>query len=261
MNRFPIGCQTITFGERQRYHFDEIFPAVSEAGYDGVEIGFRHIRETPPERLRAMLEAHGLELAATHVSGNLLDTSGASAETSELDRVLDYVQAIGTNIVLYSGLSFKNDAQFSSDFGSLLCAADLCRERGIRLLYHNHDFEFAEDWRIMRAILQEPSTSLGLCPDLGWVYRSGADVISFLEQAHESIEAVHLKDFSTNDSTAMFTELGRGKAPLSQAAEWLLANNEGMWVILEQDATDLDPTEAIRMNADYGRRLFANTAT
>ena len=111
-------------------------------------------------------------------------------------------------------------------------------------MYHNHDFEFAEDWRIMRAILREPSTNLGLCPDLGWVYRSGTDVIAFLEEAHELIEAVHLKDFSSNDSTARFTELGSGKAPLSQAAEWLLANTEGMWVILEQDSTDLDPTEA-----------------
>lgn len=261
MKRFPIACQTITFGEEQRHHFNEIFRDVSAAGYDGVEIGFRHIREIPPERLRTMLEAYGLELNATHVGGNLLDREGASAEKSELDRVLDYVSAVGTTTVLYSGLTFKNDAQFSADLGSLCVTADLCRERGIRLLYHNHDFEFANDWRVMRAILRETSANLGLCPDLGWVYRSGADVTRFLEEAHKRIEAVHLKDFSSNDSTARFTELGRGKAPLSQTAEWLLANTDGMWVILEQDSTSLDPKEAIRINAEYGRRLFANQAT
>ena len=260
MKNFPIACQTITFGEEQRHYFDEILPAVSAAGYDGVEIGFRHIREIPPERLHEMLEAHGIKLAATHVGGNLLDKEGASSEKSELDRVLDYISVIGTKHILYSGLDFHNASQFSTDLDSLQRAADQCRERQIRLLYHNHDFEFADDWRIMRAILRG-STSLELCPDLGWIYRSGVDVMMFLEEAVERIKAVHLKDFTSNNSDARFTELGRGKVPLETSVKWLLANTEGMWVILEQDTTELDPGESIRLNAEYGRKLLANSAT
>ena len=75
-----IGCQTITWGEGQRHNFPEVFRTSAEAGYKGLEIGFRHIQEILPQQLDEMLAEHGLVLVASHVGGNLEDTGQAEGE-------------------------------------------------------------------------------------------------------------------------------------------------------------------------------------
>jgi hypothetical protein len=45
MNR---ACQTITFGDEQNQPFPSIFDAIAAIGYEGVEIGFRHIEPIGP---------------------------------------------------------------------------------------------------------------------------------------------------------------------------------------------------------------------
>jgi sugar phosphate isomerase/epimerase len=258
MSIFPLACQTITFGPDQKEHFPKILRTIADAGYQGVEIGFRHLVDIAPKKFLEMLEHRKLSLTALHVGGNLLDPAQAEGEQREIERVLDYAVAIGSTMILYSGLKYENDLQFNNDLSMIMKSAELCAEREVRLLYHNHNWEFENDWKIMRTLLAEKSSPLGLCPDLGWVYRSGADVVAFLDAAGEAIEAVHFKDFSANDDSAVFTELGAGKAPLQEAANWLEENTDGMWVTLEQDKSELDPAEAVRLNAAYARSLFGN---
>ena len=256
MSNFPIACQTITFGPDQKKHYEDIFGVVHNAGYSGVEIGFRHVMNIPPQKLTEDLRENELALVALHVGGNLIDTAQAAGEQREIDRVIQYAKATGTGMVLYSGLKFENDLQFNTDLSMLIKGAEICAENGIKLLYHNHDWEFKNGQRVIRTLLSKAPEDLGLCPDLGWVYRSGADVIDFLETARDRIVAVHLKDFTSNDEGAEFTELGKGRAPLREIGVWLRENTPGMWVILEQDSTSLTPAEAIQINVEYGKKLF-----
>ncbi len=102
MQDFKTACQTITWGPEQRDHFPAVFDEVAKAGYTGVEIGFRHIQKIKPADLAKMLDQHGLVLAASHVGGNLFDAQQAGRERSMLDEVLDYLQQMGTNLLMYS---------------------------------------------------------------------------------------------------------------------------------------------------------------
>lgn len=267
MSMYPLACQTITFGPEQNKRFPEIFAAVSACGYKGVEIGFRHVSEIPTAQLADMLDEHGLSIVALHVGGNLLDPIQAAGEQTEIARVVEYAAAINVDMILYSGLRYQNELQFTNDLAMIKKSASICGENAIRLLYHNHNWEFDNDWRVMGELLSIRQNGFGLCPDLGWVYRSGANVIEFLEKAHPLIAAVHLKDFSSNDDSAVFTELGAGGAPLKEVASWLKANPVGgdlvgcgtsgrLWVILEQDESTLTPEDAVKINAEFGRSLF-----
>ena len=89
-----LACQTITWGEEQRHHFPSVLSEVAAAGYEGVEIGFRHIRQTPPALLQDLLGENGLVLAASHLGGNLEDPAHADAERSFLEEALDYLDAL-----------------------------------------------------------------------------------------------------------------------------------------------------------------------
>jgi len=259
MGQFQIACQTITWGANQRNEFPAVFEQVKKAGYAGVEIGFRHIRETAPAELAKMLGDQGLVLAASHVGGNLFDTQQAGQERSMIDEVLDYLDQMGTKLLMYSGLRYNSDEQLAADVDMLNRAAEGARARGVSLLYHNHDFEFFEEGRAADALLHKTVEALGWCPDIGWLMKGGAPVPEFLDKIRDRIGAVHFKDFATDGAAEErecdTVELGEGVAPLGQAAEWLKANKSGLWVIAEQDNAAVPAGEAAAKNAAYLKKV------
>lgn len=257
MPDFRIACQTITWGGDQKERFPEVFAEVAAAGFEAVEIGFRHIREIPPTKLAEMLDKSGLKLVASHMGGNLFDPAQADAERGILDEVLDYLQAMGTGLLMYSGLRFKDEAQLESDIDMLNRAAEACASKGVKLLYHNHDFEFVDDCRAINALRSDTSKALGFCPDIGWVMKGGMDVIEFLESIKDRIGAVHFKDFATNEHKTDTVCLGDGIVPLAETAEWLKKNNSGLWVIAEQDNAAVPPAKAAKANAAFMKGVFA----
>ena len=90
---FRIVCQTITWKETQRDHFEEIFPAIAACGCDGVEIGVRHIQPIDPKKLRDMLRRCGLELAVVQAGDDLEDPSPANPQKRVIDELIEYMAA------------------------------------------------------------------------------------------------------------------------------------------------------------------------
>jgi len=257
MNRFQLACQTITWGPKQSQHSPEVFAEIAAAGFTGVEIGFRHTRAIPAKELKAMLDKAGLKLVATHLSGNLEDRAQALSEQGMLEETLSYLKITGTSLLMNSGLRFENATQFARDLEALNRSAERCKKQGVRLLYHNHGWEFEDGARVMEALLRNGSPDLGLCPDLGWISKGGANVAEFLMEAGKRIGAVHFKDFATLESQTDTVVLGEGVVPLREAAEWLKANRPGIWAIAEQDHAEIPPAEAARRNAAFLRKLLS----
>ena len=252
----PIGCQMCVFGDRQGPELPGLIRCVAENGYAGMEMGYRHLCGTPPGDLRDMLAAAGIELASTHLGGNLEDVAQAKSEQTIVQEVADYLKVVGTTFIMYSGLRYTDDATFEAELAALNRSADYLASRGLQLLYHNHAWEFANDWQVMNAVLQRTSENLGLCPDVGWVHKAGVDVIDFLDQAKDRIGAVHFKDFlSVQPGLLDTTEFGLGVVPLREAATWLEENLPAVWILAEQDKTDLQPEEAVAANAAFFRSL------
>lgn len=254
-----IACQTITWGDHQSQKFPEVFQASAEAGYSGLEIGFRHIQAIPPQQLNEMLAAHGLRLVASHVGGNLEDTDQADGERQMLDTVLDYLNAIDTRLLMYSGLKFEDAAQFERDLAQLRKAAIECRERNVQLLYHNHDWEFAEGGRVINALIDSIGPELGFCPDIGWIAKGGADITEVLDRMGERVGAVHLKDFASLTPGVDSVLLGEGVVPLEAAVAWTAAHRPDVWLIAEQDDADIPAAQAIRNNAHFIQQLLEDT--
>ncbi len=253
---FSLGCQTITFGGDQAEHLPNVLEAVGGAGFDGVEIGFRHLFPTPPEELSALLADAGLALAGSHIGGNLEDVSQADGEKQMLDEVLDYLNAVGVDRLMYSGLRGEGD-RLGAEIDILNRAAEKCVARGVRLCYHNHDWEFQDGGRIMKALLAGACPALWFCPDVGWVHKGGAVVVDFLAEVKGRIGFVHFKDFASVEGERRdFVELGEGVVPLAQIAAWFRVNTENLWIVAEQDVSNLPAAEAVRRNGAFLRRLF-----
>lgn len=257
MSGISIGCQTITYGDPQADRFAEIFRELARDGYEGAEVGYRRLRDTPAKSVARLLRENGLQLLGSHVGGNLDDAAQASAERSMLDEVIDYLSEVGTQRLMYSGLRFENETQFARDLEMIFRAAELCRSRGIRLLYHNHDWEFGGGWKVYGRLVAEAPQSLGFCVDVGWVEKSGVDSLEVLAKVKDRLEVVHFKDFATTGNREMDTVvLGTGVIDLAKVASWLSKNALAAWVVAEQDVASGAPAEAVRANGAYLRSLF-----
>lgn len=256
MDTFPIACQTITWGNEQSTFLPRVFDEVKAAGYAGVEIGFRHVRHLRPDDLDDMLREGDPALSALHIGGNLFDRAQADRECTALDEALLFLTALGCNNLIYSGLCYQDDVQFARDFTNLNTAAEECYSRGVRLLYHNHNWEFESDARVIRALVEKGSPHLEFCPDIGWVMKGGWEITDFLNEIKGRIGVIHFKDFATDSPGCDTVILGTGVAPLEEAAEWVKENTHGMWVIAEQDNADIPPSEAAAKNAQFLKSLF-----
>lgn len=249
-------CQTISFGENQRTRFPEIFQTVAAAGYSGVEIGFRHIAGLNPLELRRELGVAGLKLVASHVGGNLEDRAQAASERSTVDVIVEYLNQIGCNLLMYSGLRWNDAAQFEWDVAMLNRSARRCKRAGVQLLYHNHNWEFDDGGRVINGLLQSADEALGLCPDLGWICKAGADVVAFLQQNHARLRAIHFKDFASLEPVTDTVVLGTGIAPLRDAMAWLMVHAPELPMIAEQDFSNGDPADAVAANAVFLREAW-----
>ena len=93
---------------------------------------------------------------------------------------------------------------------------ELCRNKGIILLYHNHDFEFSKmpDGRYALNFLYDriPSRILQTELDTCWISVSGEDPASYVEKYAGRAPLVHGKDYVEQKSEHMYGLIGLPKS-------------------------------------------------
>jgi len=124
-----------------------------------------------------------------------------------------------------------------------------CHKAGLKLLYHNHDFEFIPlaDGTVIEDVLLEKCNPewVNFQMDLYWVKKGNADALSYFEKYPGRFKAWHVKDM---DTEGKFAPVGTGTIDFKS----ILAQKEksGMkFYLVEQDQTfDLPPFEAIKIS-------------
>ncbi|RXG14615.1 sugar phosphate isomerase/epimerase [Leeuwenhoekiella aestuarii] len=124
-----------------------------------------------------------------------------------------------------------------------------CHEAGLKLVYHNHDFEFkkGEDGiTLMDYLLENTDPELvNFQMDLYWVTKAGADPVAYFEKYPGRFKLWHVKDM---DDEGRFAPVGEGTIDFAR----ILAEKEksGMqYYFVEQDQTfNHTPLEAIKIS-------------
>ncbi len=125
-----------------------------------------------------------------------------------------------------------------------------CKAAGLKLLYHNHDFEFIKDADGIVPIdyLLEHCNpeNVNFQMDLYWVTKAGADPVAYFEKYQGRFIIWHVKDM---DKEGRFAPVGNGQIDFAR----ILANKKlsGMkYYMVEQDRTfdDMKPLEVIKIS-------------
>jgi inosose dehydratase len=168
-------------------------------------------------------------------------------------------------------------ARFDALMDNLHRAAELCREEGFEAVLHPHAGTYVETAdEIARVMDRMDPTLLGLCLDTGHFKFGGADPARSVDDYHELIRHVHIKDCRTQVmddvkaegkgleealSRGVFCQLGLGDSGIDEVMEALRRHDYRGWLVIEQDqflrATDTPESVVAvqRANREYLRHF------
>lgn len=254
-----VGIQLYTLREELPKDVKGVIKKVAEAGYKKVET-YGYTAETgywglDAKAFKALLDENGLKAPSGHFgldtyikSGNLDDIKPLIAGAAALD--MEYFTCPWLDPTLRTKLDdYKLVAERLNN------AAKLCKESGLEMGYHNHDFEFLKygDSTGYDVLLAETDKSMVQFEmDIYWVVRSGNDPVAMFEEHPGRFVMWHVKDMDKVDNT-INTEVGNGTIDFKEIHKH--ADKAGLkHLIVEQENFAIDPFESIKKSFDYVNR-------
>jgi sugar phosphate isomerase/epimerase len=243
MPKLPIAAQMYTVRDLMAKDVTGTIRAVAALGYDGIE--FAGLYNTPVPELRALVDELGLRVSSAHV--------GLKELQGDLDKAIADYQALGCGIIVVPWL----DPSLRSDYAALSATlnpiAERVRAAGMRLAYHNHDFELKEEGgttgldQLRSAIAPE---LMGFELDCGWVHKAGQNPLAKAHELAGRLPLLHIKDV---DAKGDWIEVGSGEVgygPVVDAAADLGVE----WLIVELDVCPRPPLESLEISLNWLRQ-------
>lgn len=251
-----VSTQTNTWHEaRHQADLAGVVAEIAAAGFDGLEIGAHRVDLNAPEAFRALLAPHNLVVSGIHTHGVLHDPEWWPAARADLERAIAFAAAVGAPFLPISGRPKAEGRKTESDYDrqavALNALGQRCREQGVMLVYHNHNWEIADECAELQAICARTQPGqVSLILDVGWVVRGGADLATMLDRFLPRVAAFHVKDTTAD---GRWIEVGDGVvdfdvlfARLDPAADW--------WLVVERDEALDDARASSQRARDYLRR-------
>ncbi|HDS1123821.1 TPA: sugar phosphate isomerase/epimerase [Stenotrophomonas maltophilia] len=244
----PIAVQMYTL--RNAGSLEQQLKIVHDAGVHAVEtVGTQNASAAD---LKQLLDRYSIRAISSHVP--------LAELRNNLDGVVTFNRAIGNSTLVVPYLDQKDrpaDAAGWTALGQELGRiAKQVRAKGMRLAYHNHDFELADfNGRTgLELLFAAAGPDLQTELDLAWVARAGLDPAAMLGKFRGHVFAVHAKDNAPKgqaEDEGGFAAVGQGV--LDWNAILPAAAAAGVhWYIVEHDQPR-DPAKVIQTGADYLR--------
>lgn len=228
----PIALQLYTVRSLAQDDFLGTLRKLADVGFTAVE--FAGYWGIPAADLRRELDGMGLKAAGAHVGYKLWDENLEGTIQDLLTLGLEYATIPWLEPAMRPTTAAQVDA-LATTFGRWQEAA---KAAGIRLGYHNHDFEFnVVDGQTIYDRLAG-ATNLDLQLDVYWAKFIGFDAVPLIQKYSGRMPQMHVKD-AAKDGSGRDAVFGEG------AVDWdhvlPAAHAAGTkWYILEQDTPD-DP--------------------
>jgi sugar phosphate isomerase/epimerase len=175
---------------------------------------------------------------ALPAAGLAAPTAHQSLTDGRLDEIFTAAADLGVDLVVhpYTPAGEWQTREDVQRLAGVLCeAAATAREHGVRVGYHNHNWELESllGGRPAFEVFAEMLDSSVLVEvDAYWAATAGQDVPALVERLGDRVVAVHLKDGPLNGDTAAQQPLGHGDLP---AAEIVAAASGLQFPVLEFD--------------------------
>lgn len=262
-----IGLQLFTVRAELPKDMEGTLAKVAGAGFNAVEVfGYDKGKffGKKPEVFLDILKKNGLQTPSGHYMMIDFLTKG---DKDVLKQTVADAAGMGHKYIVIPYL-FDNMRTSLDDYKKLSeklnIAGEAAKAAGLKLLYHNHNFEF-KDWGNgatgFDVFKKETDASLvGFEIDFYWVARAGLEPLQLIRENQDRIKIWHVKDMSkkqpptyTTDGEQFYTELGSGILDYKELFRH--KKESGMeYFYIEQDQTGIPVYESIAKSFQYAKK-------
>ncbi|GHU69476.1 hypothetical protein FACS189450_02430 [Spirochaetia bacterium] len=277
-----VGIQLYSVRNRMAKDPASAIKAVAAEGYRYLEVANHNADKdsglgfgVSAKEIREVLKEAGASVVSAHIF---------PMDPKSVEKVLEYHGEIGTKYIVMP-MGFYTDREDTlRQAEALNTVGKACAKAGMALLYHNHfhEFQLFSGKTVFDTLME--NTDPGLVKielDTYWAMRGGQDPVRILKDYGERVRLIHQKDFPTEFrgeinlidkvnqgkikvdmeyfigvvSEKTFTEIGTGLMDIQSIID--AGNNicKTDYVILEQDFSQHDEIESIRISMDSFRKF------
>ena len=229
------------------------------------DIGYKYIEATDykdglfygmkPAEFKAYLNSLGMEPISVHQGGVTLENADqliADSKAAGFQYFVIPVPPMGhfKFNVKERSMGMSDEVVFINDV--LNTIGEKCAAQGLKLLYHNHDFEFKPNGQgvvAMDYFLENTNPAwVNFQMDLFWVTTAGVDPVNYINKYPGRFKMWHVKD---RDEQGRFAPVGLGTIDFARILSY--AETSGLeYYIVEQDMVfdGMQPLEAIKTSHD-----------
>ncbi len=263
---FPIALQLYSVRGDMADDFEGTLKKVKKLGYEGVE--FAGLFGKSGAEVKALCDEIGLKPISAHIP---------FVDMISNPSILETYAEIGCEFAVIPYLTEEyrpGKPKFAEVIEGAKLLGEKARELGMKLCYHNHDFEFVKiDGEYALDILYKevPASLLQTQLDTCWVNVGGENPAEYLRKYKGRAEILHLKDFIGEKTDNMYALIGidedekkdtEGKfelRPLGQGVQDFpaildAAKDAGVrWIVVEQDEPSMGktPLECAEVSINY----------
>jgi sugar phosphate isomerase/epimerase len=228
-----IGVQLYTVRDQMAEDLTGTLKRLAEAGLKHVELA--GLSGKTPEEFGDVLRSTGLSAVSAHV--------GLAEVRDRLEETAALYKGLGCQWLVVPWAPKEEFADGGERLGQELASiGKLVRELGMRLAYHNHDFEFMDlDGAPAYAVFWDSAArTLEAELDLYWCHHAGQDPVDWLGKLKGRVPLTHFKD----GHGGVFHPVGQGDLDWDSIIP--AARSAGVeWALIELDSSPKDPVECV----------------
>ncbi|WP_035672605.1 sugar phosphate isomerase/epimerase [Flavobacterium sp. 83] len=213
----PIGIQLWTLRDTLPKDVKGVLAQVGKVGFNEVEtFGYSPTNGffgTSVKDFKSMLCDNGLKATSNHFDFNGYIENGS---TESIKSYIETANILGSDYItvpyIVQNLRGKSVDDYKTLASKINHAAELCKASGLKLAYHNHDFEFEkfESTTGYEILLNNTDKNLvDFEMDLYWVFRSGNNPLQLFKEHPGRFKMWHVKDMD-KINPAFNAEIGTG---------------------------------------------------
>jgi len=264
-----IGIQLFTLREQLLKDVKGVIAEVAKVGYNEVETYYGYpgayaasgFWGLDAKAFKTLLEANHLTSPSGHYNVSAFLSKNGDDEI--LKSHIETAATVGQQYFVIPALPTEiRQSGTLDDYKEMAAkfnhAAEICKKHGLKLAYHNHNFEFKDQGNGTTGydvLLKETDPALvNFELDLFWAVNAGLDPVAMFAKNPGRFKLWHVKDMDKTDK-AVFTEVGTGSIDFKNIFSH--AKSSGLeYMFVEQDVIKGDPYQSITQSISYIRKVL-----
>jgi sugar phosphate isomerase/epimerase len=257
-----VGLQLYSLRDQIKTDVTGVIAKVAAAGYKEVEPfdyskakGFWGL---DAKAFSKLLKDNGLSTPSGHFE---FDSFLGTGNTDALQTYIEAANITGMEYVIVPHLNgdyIKTVDDFNHIADKLNTAGELCKKSGLKLGYHNHNFEWkpVDGTTFYDTILNKTDPSLvSMEMDLYWVVRTGQDPTAIIQAHPGRFFAFHIKDMDKGNHEKN-TEVGSGAIDFKPIMKYAKLGGIKHFIVEQENYTNIGPYVSITQSCAYVKNVL-----